>query len=188
MIITFQEISTIFSEFIKSSEKEVLYEGEIQKLIHLLIKTNKTLWDLEDSARLSELGDSHVASAKKNIDISNQYRNNLIREIDTFFHSSMNIVTGSVELFYSESPGMILDRLSIIFIKHSVVQKIISVIQEDDLKGEYRDKSQILSYQIESIGDFFDRYMDRLIRREVFFEIQQPVKIYNDLRIRKYLN
>lgn len=187
MTITFQEISTIFSEFIKSSEKEVLYAGEIQKLTHLLIKTNKTLWDLEDSARLSELGDSHVAYAKRNIDTSNQYRNNLIREIDTFFHASMNIVPGSMELFYSESPGMILDRLSIIFIKHSVVQKIISIIQEDDLRIEYVGKSHILSHQIESMGNFFDRYMDRLIRKEVFFEIQQPVKIYNDLRVRKYL-
>lgn len=187
MIITFAKISAIFSDFIKNPKVDSVYDNEVQKLVYLIIKINKTLWDLEDSARLSELGDKHVAEAKENIDIYNQQRNDLIREIDAVLHKHLNVSQGAKESFYSESPGMIIDRLSIIFIKLAVVQKIIYVIREDDLKLEYLEKEKMLVGQIESIGNFLDLYMERLLKKEVFFEIQQPVKIYNDTRVRKYI-
>lgn len=187
MIVTFSKISTIFSNFIKNPEVDSINDDEIQKLVYLLIKINKTLWDLEDSARLSELGDGHVANVKKNIDIYNQQRNDLIREIDTVLHKLLNVSQEAKESFYSESPGMIIDRLSIIFIKLSVVQKIIAVIEEDDLRLEYLEKERVLAGQIESIGNFLDLYTERLLKKEVFFEIQQSVKIYNDARVRKYI-
>ena len=187
MTITFSKISTIFSNFIKNSKVDSAYDDEVQKLIYLIIKINKILWDLEGSARLSELGDRHVAEAKKNIDIHNQQRNDLTREIDTVLHRLLDVSRGVKESFYSESPGMIIDRLSIIFIKLSVVEKIISLIEEDSLRLEYLEKERILLSQIESLGNFLDLYIERLLRKEVFFEIQQPVKIYNDVRVRKYI-
>ena len=187
MTITFFKISEIFSNFIKNPKVDSINDDEIQKLVYLLIKINKTLWDLEDSARLSELGDGHVANVKKNIDIYNQQRNDLIRKIDTVLHRLLNVSRGVKESFYSESPGMIIDRLSIIFIKLSVVQKIIAVIEEDDLRLEYLEKEKILTGQIKSIGNFLDLYIERLLKKEVFFEIQQPVKIYNDARVMKYI-
>jgi len=186
MTITFSKISAIFSNFIKNPKVDSTYDN-VQKLVYLIIKINKTLWNLEDSARLSELGDKHVAEVKKNIDIYNQQRNDLIREIDTVLRRLLDVSRGVKESFYSESPGMIIDRLSIIFIKLAVVQKIISVIREDDIKLEYLEKEKILVGQIESIGNSLDLYIERLLKKEVFFEIQQPVKIYNDTRVRKYI-
>jgi len=188
MTITFSKISEIFSNFIKNPRTEGVYEDDVQKFIYLLIRINKTLWDLEDSARLSELGDSHVAEAKKNIDINNQQRNDLIREIDTLLYKHFNVSRAGKESFYSESPGMIIDRLSIIFIKLSVVQRLTSFIEEADLKSEYLEKEKILFSQIQSIGNFLDLYIERLLKKEVFFEIQQAVKIYNDKRVKKYFN
>ena len=157
-------------------------------MVYSLIKINKTIWGLEDSARLPELGEGHVANVKKNIDIYNQQRNDLIREIDTVLHKLLNVSREAKESFYSESPGMIIDRLSIIFIKLSFVQKIIAVIEEDDLRLEYLEKEKILTGQIESIGNFLDLYIERLLKKDVFFEIQQPVKIYNDARVKRYIN
>ena len=188
MTITFSKISEIFSNFIKTLNVEGVYEDNAQKLIYRLIKTNKILWDLEDSARLSELGDSHVADAKKNIDTNNQKRNDLIREIDVLLYNHFDVSRAGKELFYSESPGMIIDRLSIIFIKLSVVQRLTSFIEEADLKSEYLEKEKILLSQIESVGNFLDLYIERLIKKEVFFEIQQAVKIYNDKRVKKYIS
>jgi|GEM_PF-1760919 len=187
-MINFTTISSIFSDFIKNIKLENDYEDEFLKLIYFLIKTNKILWDLEDSARLSELGNKHVAEAKKNIDVNNQQRNNLIREIDIALYKLLNITSGDSEDFYGESPGMIIDRLSIIFIKHSVVQKIVSVVKEDELRSEYLEKEKILLGQIKNIGNFFDVYMQKLVNKQVFFEIQEPVKIYNDARIKIYIN
>jgi hypothetical protein len=188
MTITFSKISEIFSNFIKTPNVDGVYEDNAQKLIYRLIKTNKILWDLEDSARLSELGDSHVADAKKNIDTNNQKRNDLIREIDVLLYNHFDVSRAGKESFYSESPGMIIDRLSIIFIKLSVVQRLTSFIEEADLKSEYLEKENILLSQIESIGNFLDLYIERLIKKEVFFEIQQAVKIYNDKRVKKYIS
>lgn len=188
MTITLSKISEIFSNFIKTPNAEGVYEDNDQKLIYRLIKTNKILWDLEDSARLSELGDSHVAKAKKDIDTCNQQRNDLIREIDALLYHHFDVSRAGKESFYSESPGMIIDRLSIIFIKLSIVQQLISLIEEVDLKSEYLEKEKILLSQIESIGNFLDLYIERLIKKEVFFEIQQAVKIYNDKRVKKYID
>lgn len=187
MSITFSKVSSIFSDFLEDSSKEFSYADELQGLVYSNIKANKTLWDLEDSARLSELGDRHVAEAKKNIDITNQSRNNLIREIDTVLYRTLDIVPGPPDKFYSESPGMVIDRLSIIFTKLSIVQKLILFIEEDDLESEYVAKEKILSNQIKITGQFFDTYMKKLVAKDVFFEIQQPVKIYNDVRIKKYI-
>jgi len=186
MTITFSKISEIFSNFIKNPKTDGAYEDDAQKSIYLLIKINKALWDLEDSARLSELGDNHVAEAKKKIDISNQRRNDLIRETDVLLYKLFDVSQGEKESFYSESPGMLIDRLSIIFIKLSVVQRLVSLIEEVDLKSEYLEKEKILWSQIQSIGDFLDLYIERLFKKEVYFEIQQAVKIYNDKRVRKY--
>jgi hypothetical protein len=187
MTITFSKISTIFSDFIKNPKADTVYNNEIQKLTYFIIKINKALWDLEDLARLSELGNEHVANTKRDIDIYNQKRNGLIIDIDTVLYKHLKVSRGAKESFYSESPGMIIDRLSIILIKLSVVQKITSVIEEDDLRLEYLEKEKVLKKQIENIGNFFDLYIERLLKKEVFFEIQQPVKIYNDTRVRKYI-
>lgn len=188
MTISFSKISKIFSNFIKNPKTGDVYEDDVQKLVYFLIKINKTLWDLEDSVRLSELGDSHVADAKKKIDTNNQQRNDLTREIDVLLYKLFDVSRAGKGSFYSESPGMIIDRLSIIFIKLSVVQQLVSLIEEVDLKSEYLGKEKILLSQIESIGNFLDLYVERLIKKEVFFEIQQAVKIYNDKRVKKYIN
>ncbi len=187
MTINFSAISEIFSDFIKNPGKHQSYEDRFSQLVFSIIGVNKTLWNLEDSARLLELGDRHVAEAKKGIDLNNQDRNNLIREVDIEISKRLRIVSNSPDKFYSESPGMIIDRLSIIFLKLSTIQELLSIIREDDLKTEYKEKEKIILNQIKNIGQFYDRYIDRLINKEVFFEIQQPVKIYNDERVKGYI-
>ncbi|OIO32531.1 MAG: hypothetical protein COZ49_04475 [Candidatus Yonathbacteria bacterium CG_4_10_14_3_um_filter_47_65] len=187
MVISFSKISNIFLDFLDDVNKEFNYENELQKLVYLNIKANKTLWDLEDSARLAELGDKHIVETKKNIDITNQSRSNLIREIDMVLYKALDIIHESSDRFYSESPGMIIDRLSIIFIKLTFVRKLVSVIEEADLQLEYLEKEKILMGQIEMVGSFLDLFIEGLLKKEVFFEIQQPVKIYNDKRVKKYI-
>jgi len=187
MTITFSTVSALFSDFLEDAKKDVNYNDELQRLIYLNIKTNKILWDLEDSVRLSELDEKYIAEIKKNIDVNNQSRNNLIREIDVVLYKSLNIAPISQDKFYSESPGMIIDRLSIIFIKLSIVQKLISLIKEEDLRLEYVGKEEILLGQIKNIGHFFDMYIEKLMSKDLFFEIQQPVKIYNDSRVMEYV-
>ncbi len=64
---------------------------------------------------------------------------------------------------------------------------LLSVIKEEDLKKEYREKEEIILRQISHLDNFFDSYLNKLKNKEVFFETQQPIKIYNDTRIKKYI-
>lgn len=187
-MLNFKTISKIFSDFLDN--KSINFESwtKLDQLIRLNIETNKKLWDLEDSARMLELGSEHIAVTKQNIDSTNQDRNNLINKIDVELTNLIQIIPlDSKEKFYSESPGMIIDRLAILYIKLSVIKNLLLLIKEKDLAEEYKYKESIISKQINNIGDFLDRYLKKLINKEVYFEIQQPVKIYNDIRIKKYI-
>jgi hypothetical protein len=186
-MIDFKTISGVFQKFIDEPGSEAVYDDALHRLVHESIKSNKTLWDLEDTARRSEMGDSHVAEAKRNIDANNHIRNNLMKKIDAEIFERLKIQAGPLETFYSESPGMILDRLSIIFLKLAEIQRLLTLIKEDDLRSDYKEKERIILGQIESIGRFFDLYFKKLASGEAFFAVQEPVKIYNDLRVRKYL-
>ena len=187
-MLNFKTISKIFFTFLNTGSTISESKEEINHLIGLNIETNRKLWDLEDLARMTELGSEHVATTKHEIDKKNQVRNDLIKKIDAEVANQMEIVSSdSQKLFYSESPGMIIDRLAILFIKLSVIRKLLLVIKEESLKNEYREKEDIILKQINRLGSFLDFYLNKLKHKEIFFEIQQHVKIYNDPRIMKYI-
>ena len=186
-ILNFKIISKIFSDFLDNPLAISEYKEKLNHLVRLNIKTNQELWNLEDSARMIELGSEHVAVAKREIDKNNQIRNDLIMEIDVEIANQIGVSSGHQERFYSESPGMIIDRLAILFIKLSVIRDLLLVVKENDLQNEYKEKENIILKQMDRIGNFLDYYFTRLVHKEIFFEIQQPVKIYNDNRIRKYI-
>ena len=187
-MLNFKTISRIFLDFLNNPSIILKSEDRLSHLIRLNMETNQKLWDLEDSARMVELGPEHVAAVKQEIDKNNQIRNDLIREIDTEITNQIQLVPlKSQEQFYSESPGMIIDRLAILYIKLSVIRDLSSLIKEADLLEEYRAKENIILSQVNLLSNFLDSYFDKLKRKKVFFEIQQPVKIYNDKRVEEYI-
>jgi len=58
-------------------------KGGIGRLVSLLAAVNRKLWCLEDEARKTGTADSHIAAVKRQIDVANQERNDLMDEIDT---------------------------------------------------------------------------------------------------------
>jgi len=187
-MLNFKTISKIFLDFLNNPSIILKSEDRLSHLIRLNMETNQKLWDLEDSARMIELSPEHVAAVKQEIDKNNQIRNNLIRDIDTEITNQMRVVPlNSQAQFYSESPGMIIDRLAILYIKISVIRDLLSVIKEIDLLEEYKEKESIILRQINRVGDFLNSYLDKLEHKEIFFDIQQPVKIYNDERVKEYI-
>ena len=180
-------ISSIFSSFLENPSTIPGYVDGLDRAVWGNIKTNQELWHLEDSARMAELGFEHVATAKRTIDKRNQMRNDLIVEMDKEIADRIGVSPGSNELSNSESPGMMIDRLAILFIKRSILRDLLSVIEEEDLHKEYEEKEHAIGKQIESLERFLDTYLVRLLRKEASFIIQRPVKIYNDERIVKYV-
>ena len=187
-MLNFKTISKIFFAFLNGVLTASEPEERVNCLIRWNIETNRKLWDLEDLARMTELGLKHVAATKQKIDKNNQIRNDLIKKIDIEIANQMKVVSSdSQKRFYSESPGMVIDRLAILFIKLFVIRQLLPVIEEESLEKEYREKEDVILKQINRLGNFLDFYFDKLKRKEIFFEIQEHVKIYNNKRIKKYI-
>lgn len=77
---------------------------------------NFQLWHEEDIARRDDLGSERVHQAKRAIDGFNQQRNNFIEEMDKELVAALKPLESGVPR-NSETPGMIIDRLSILSLK-----------------------------------------------------------------------
>src|SRR5690554_5093046 len=95
------------------SEKEMFW-----KYIEENNMWNFLLWHEEDIARIKDIDPLRIVQAKRNIDQYNQSRNNAIEKIDewilTYLHHK-NIRFS--DKLHSETPGMMIDRLSIMALK-----------------------------------------------------------------------
>jgi hypothetical protein len=187
-MLNFKKISKIFSEFLNNTSTISKFEDKLSCFIRLNMKINKKLWDLEDLVRGVKLSTRRIAATKREIDKNNQIRNDLIEKIDIEIKNQMQVESfDSQNFFYSESPGMIIDRIAILSIKLFFIHKLLLVIKEEDLKRDYKKRGDIVLKQLNRIGNFLDIYLDKLRNKEIFFEAQQSIKIYNDLRIKKYI-
>ena len=77
---------------------------------------NFLLWHEEDLARRDDLGSEVVHRAKRSIDRYNQERNDFIERMDAALMAELPPPPADAPL-HSESPGMIIDRLSILALK-----------------------------------------------------------------------
>ena len=152
---------------------------------------NFLLWHEEDIARSPEVGDAKIAQVKRAIDRYNQQRNDAIEKLDDWITEDLaarEIVPAPAARLNSETPGSIIDRLSILSLRlyhldeqlarrdatpehrQSVQQKIaICQLQHTDL-------SQCLGELLEDI------YVGRKRQRTY-----RMFKMYNDPALNPYL-
>ena len=86
-------------------------------LVADLVHSNLRQWELEDTTRDPCVSDAVVANAKREIDRLNIGRHRLVQEIDSAIDSALDQpVTAPIA---TESPGMVLDRLSVLVIRRA---------------------------------------------------------------------
>jgi hypothetical protein len=89
--------------------------GDIIDPIVALHQNNAEQWDREDDVRRDHGNDTAVAAAKRDIDRLNHTRHALIEAID---RAIMHTIEPRIEApIVTESPGMAIDRLSILVIR-----------------------------------------------------------------------
>jgi Protein of unknown function (DUF4254) len=145
-------------------------------------RCNCLLWDEEDLARRRNVADAEIAENKRAIDGYNQKRNDAIERIDEQllnFFSSIKIKPESK--LSSETPGGMIDRLSILSLKshHMRLQT-----QRSDVERAHIDACEAklarLNEQREDLGGCLDRLLAETARGESYFKVYRQFKMYND--------
>jgi hypothetical protein len=144
---------------------------------------NFELWHAEDAARSPEASDQDIARIKRLIDGVNQRRNDLTEQCDRLlldFLHCQNLPAEGAEL-HSESPGLILDRLSILSLKvFHTREEIDRPEAPSGHSGRNRERLSILIEQRDDLASSLDRLWQQVLNRERGFKLYRQLKMYND--------
>ena len=144
---------------------------------------NFELWHAEDTARTPQASDQDIARTKRFIDDANQRRNDLTEQCDVLllgFLNRQNLPAPGAEL-HSESPGLILDRLSILSLK------LFHTREEIDRPGappghaaRNEERLRVLTEQRDDLAAALDRLWQQVLNSERSFKLYRQLKMYND--------
>ncbi|MBN2711121.1 MAG: DUF4254 domain-containing protein [Planctomycetes bacterium] len=147
-------------------------------------RRNCLLWHEEDKARDTNASDSIIADVKRRIDKYNQQRNDRIEKLDELV-LGMLIENGNKPApdaeWNSETPGSIMDRLSILGlkVKHTGVQAVRTDASEEHLK-KAADRLAILKLQRADLTTALARLLAALAAGKKMMKLYKQFKMYND--------
>ncbi len=145
-------------------------------------RCNCLLWDEEDLARRRNVPDAEIAKNKRAIDGFNQKRNDSIERIDEqLLVLFSNIGTNEQARLNSETPGAMIDRLSILSLK---IHHMRLQTQRTDVDRAHIDncvsKLNRLNEQRTDLASCLDRLLADVERGEARFKVYRQFKMYND--------
>lgn len=144
---------------------------------------NFELWHTEDAARVPGATDAEIAQVKRTIDATNQHRNDLVEKCDTFLLEQLklsDLPRIDTEL-HSETPGLIIDRLSILSLK--LFHTLEEMDRNDAPPGHAernRKRYDILAEQRGDLAGCLDRLWREVVSGKRRFKLYRQMKMYND--------
>lgn len=141
---------------------------------------NFSLWHEEDVARRDDLGFEAVYKAKRNIDRFNQQRNDFAEKMDKEFVAALQPLESGVPRI-SETPGMIVDRLSILALKEfHMHEETVRADASAEHKAKCAEKlARIQRQRADLTGALADLIADVAAKRRTF-SVYYQFKMYND--------
>lgn len=142
---------------------------------------NYQLWQTEDKARRDDRGFEYVYQAKRTIDRLNQQRNNRMEAMDGWLYQTLKPAAVCDCPVNSESPGMIIDRLSILALKsyHMDVQT-----KRMDTDEEHRQnclqKLAVIDQQLMQLTTCLGQLLGEVVNKTRTFRVYHQFKMYND--------
>lgn len=141
---------------------------------------NFQLWHEEDVARRNDLGFERVFQAKRAIDKYNQERNNFIEEMDKVLVATLQPAESGCPR-NSETPGMIIDRLSILALKEYHMHE--ETVRTDASAAHKETCSAKLARIVRQRSDLTQSLAELLAdvaARRRTFAVYYQFKMYND--------
>ncbi len=146
-------------------------------------RANFDLWHIEDEARRPEASDGEIASTKRRIDRTNQQRNDLAEKLDLLLLSQLEPLglPCPTAPLNSESPGLIIDRLSILSLKTFHTREEIDRPNPPAGHGERnRSRLAILEEQRQDLARCLDDLWQQSLAGTRRFRLYKQLKMYND--------
>ncbi len=148
---------------------------------------NFSLWHEEDIARRNDLPAERIRQAKRTIDAHNQRRNDLIEAIDRELVRLLQPATEGCT-FNSETPGMMIDRLSILALKEYHMRE---EVQRQDAAATHRDacatKRDVIDRQIQDLAQALTDLLREVEAGTRSFRVYFQFKMYNDAQLNPQL-
>jgi hypothetical protein len=146
-------------------------------------RANFDLWHIEDEARTPGATDADLASVKRRIDRTNQTRNDLAEQLDRAlldYLASQSLPIASAPL-HSESPGLIIDRLSILSLKIYHTREEAERIDAPPGHAERnQERLAILTEQRTDLAECLDALWWETLAGTRRFKLYRQLKMYND--------
>ncbi len=143
---------------------------------------NFKVWHEEDIARLTDVEPMRIVQVKRNIDVYNQARNNAMEKIDEWvlnYLASHHVSLASK--MHSETPGMMIDRLSIMALKR---YHMLEETQRQDAAEEHKlncsKRLAVLDEQISDLSLCLAEVFEQLQNGTLKFRVYRQFKMYND--------
>jgi len=146
-------------------------------------RANFDLWHIEDEARVPRASAAQLADVKRRVDSTNQLRNDLAETLDRAlleWLAPQSLPQPSAPL-HSESPGLMIDRLSILALK-------IFHTREESERGDapagHAERNQqrlaILEEQRADLAASLDLLWQETLAGTRRFKLYRQLKMYND--------
>lgn len=146
-------------------------------------RANFDLWHIEDEARSPGATDAELAGVKRRVDRTNQLRNDLVEELDRAlveWLAPQKLPDPRAPL-HSESPGLMIDRLSILALK------IFHTREESERIGapaghaeRNRERLAILEEQRSDLAACLETLWHETLAGTRRFKLYRQLKMYND--------
>ena len=146
-------------------------------------RANFDLWHIEDEARRPGASDADLARVKRRIDGTNQQRNDLVEELDRILLDWLEErgLPNPEAPLHSETPGLIIDRLSILSLK--IYHTREEVQRKDAPEGHdarNRERLAILERQRHDLAGCLDALWKEIEGGTRRFALYRQLKMYND--------
>jgi len=143
-------------------------------------RANFDLWHREDAARDPLSGDQAIAACKRAIDKLNQLRNDLAERVDCDLLDSLPPLNTTLPL-HSETPGLIIDRLSILALKifHTAEETRRSSATHEH-RERNRERLTVLNDQRNDLTLCLAELWADIRANRRRFKLYRQLKMYND--------
>ena len=141
---------------------------------------NYQLWHAEDRARRDDLGHEFVYLAKREIDTCNQQRNDRMEAMDVFVSTQLPLLPPTRSTVHSETPGMMIDRLSILALKAYHMALQVERQEVDEAHRETcRHKLQVICAQKKQLAICLQELLNDVLNGKRTFCVYHQFKMYN---------